>query len=73
MLVDGALGNEVRFHWRGAGRVNEAVLSLSLSLSLSLPLSPTLSLSLSLVLSEEPIPRRFSSVGCMDEQHPGGG
>ncbi len=82
MLVDGALGNKVRFHWRGAGRVNEPVLALSLSLSFSLSVSRSLSLSLPLYLSislslmvaaEEPVPRRFRSVGWMEEQHPGGG
>lgn len=33
VLVDGAAGEQVWFHWRGAGRVTEVVLALS-SLSL---------------------------------------
>lgn len=35
MLVDGAAGEQVWFHWRVAGSVTEVVLSLPLSLSLS--------------------------------------
>lgn len=35
VLVDGALGYKVRFHWRGAEKVNELVWSLSPSFSYS--------------------------------------
>lgn len=46
MLVDGALGDKVRFHWRGAGSVIEPVLSLFVSLPVYLS-------------AEEPIPKEI--------------
>lgn len=46
MLVDGALGDKVRFHWRGAGSVIELVLSLFVLLPLYLA-------------AEEPIPKEI--------------